>query len=198
MGDAVGLVDARRACAMWTPKITNHIITLEHADSHTTHYLTQLVQLSSPQVSLFVHCSPISSTTSAHLLSHTSASPQDASRAPTSALPIPQSTLLHSPALATDFALTISHPSSPHSPLSSSILASTTAASTSSLAASIAKRIATTLSIPHLLLSLDLPTQLVPSPGSIASPQDSIALLALEKAIRDACSLTLSQSANTL
>lgn len=104
-------------------------------------------------------------------------------------------------ALATDFALAMAPPPSQtgnqrggyrREPTSTSISTTSIACSTSSLANSISKRIAYKLSIPQLLLSLSLPDALLPTPGRVQSAQDSRALLALEKGLRDACSHALS------
>ncbi|SPC61620.1 uncharacterized protein UHOD_03308 [Ustilago sp. UG-2017b] len=77
-------------------------------------------------------------------------------------------------------------------PISTTISTTSTSSSTTSLASSISKRIASKLSLPQLLLSLSVPNPLLPQPGRIQSAQDSHALLALEKGLRDACSLALS------
>ncbi|EST07058.1 hypothetical protein PSEUBRA_003512 [Kalmanozyma brasiliensis GHG001] len=184
------------------PSITNHVVTLAHP-THP-HFLTQIVHLRSPtsQDSLFVHCTAISSTLARSLSSSNSfsttagESEEDAElqAALIAAGRAPEPTAASGApfgALAADFALAMAHPSG--SSQGTPILTTTTATTTSSLAASMSKRLASKLRIPHLLLSLDLPPSLIASPGRIQSPEDSRAVLILEKAIRDACTHTLSR-----
>ncbi|CDU25826.1 uncharacterized protein SPSC_05997 [Sporisorium scitamineum] len=181
--------------AIKSPTITNHILTIPHRQY--PHFLTQIIHLSSStaQQSLFVHCTSISPSQAHSLLPSPSVSPsletptEDAElqAALLAAGRTSQPTTLLGN-LSSDFALAISPPSPSAFPSSTSIHSS----SNISLANSMSKRIALKLSLPQLLLSLDIPPALLPSAGQLQSSANSTALLGLEKAIRDACASTLS------
>ncbi|CDW97292.1 hypothetical protein, partial [Sporisorium scitamineum] len=125
--------------AIKSPTITNHILTIPHRQY--PHFLTQIIHLSSStaQQSLFVHYAELQA---ALLAAGRTSQP---------------TTLLGN--LSSDFALAISPPSPSAFPSSTSIHSS----SNISLANSMSKRIALKLSLPQLLLSLDIPPALLPS-----------------------------------
>ncbi|SJX62356.1 uncharacterized protein SRS1_13203 [Sporisorium reilianum f. sp. reilianum] len=184
------MTDTAAPPAGTAPTITNHILTIPHRTF--AHFLTQIVHLSSAmaQHSLFVHVTSISATQAHSLLPSTSSAddPEDAElQAALQAAGRAQPPAVHSN-LSTDFALAMAPPSTSAYATSTSIHSS----SNISLANSMSKRIALKLGLPQLLLSLDIPPTLLPSAGQPQSPADSTALLALEKAIRDACASTLS------
>lgn len=204
---AVPPASTSSAAAPEGPPITNQVLSIPHAQY--PHFVTQIVHLRSNNgSSLFVHCTSISSSTARALLptSTTDTAEEDgaidaelhaaliaAGRANPSATAPGVSG-----SLAADFALAMSPP--PHQsssagykrePISTPISSTSAAAATSSLASAIAKRIALKLALPQLLLSLDLPPPLLPAPGRVQSPEDARALLALEKALRDACASAL-------
>lgn len=153
--------------------ITNHILTIPHAQF--THFLTQVVHLrSASSSSLFVHCTSVSPLHARTLL---------AGHAQESAV---------SGVLGADFALAMVPPNA--QPLATSV-SSTLPAASAGMSAAWSKRIARRLQVPQLLLSLDLPQQLLATTGQVQAPQDSHALLALERALRDACASALTSAA---
>ncbi|TKY86540.1 hypothetical protein EX895_004689 [Sporisorium graminicola] len=182
------------------PTIANHILTIPHRTY--PNFLTQIVRLSSTtgQQSLFVHCTSVSPSQAHALLPSASTTTTNANEGEDAELHAallaagrsqPSSGPLGN--LSSDFALAMSPPSSSAYATSTSIHSSS---SNISLANSMSKRIATKLSLPQLLLSLDIPAQLLPSPNQLQAPADATALLALEKALRDACASTLSHSSH--
>lgn len=172
------------------PSITSHILTIPHP-LHP-YFLTQIVHLRSPtsQHSLFVHCTSISPTLAQSLTTSSSTAEDEDEELQAALIAAGRASTFTSAAgrLAGDFSLAMSHPTGS---TGIPVLTSTT----TSLSTSMGTRLAKKLPLSQLLLSLDLPPALVATPGRIQSPDDTRALLALEKALREACSSTLNGTA---
>ncbi|EPQ29287.1 uncharacterized protein PFL1_03042 [Pseudozyma flocculosa PF-1] len=167
-----------------------HLISIPH--TVLPHFLVSLVVMSA---SLQVWCG----VASPHLVSSLSSSPGDATendqddelnRALRESGRI-QETEQHSAIpqgmLASEWAVAMSLPSR-------ETMATSIYRSNADIAKAMARRISQTLKVPQLFLSLDVPPPLLPSSSAPQNPEDSLALLALEKGIRDVCRSVLEAS----
>ncbi|PWY99908.1 hypothetical protein BCV70DRAFT_200820 [Testicularia cyperi] len=201
--------------------ITNHVIRIPHVQYPT--FLTQVTHLQSLGAgssragsSLLVWCGPISSTVAASLIDTPSSSSAElgeslddeldkheqealiaAGRASPSGPSTQRTQLGPLGALASEFSLAMSSQRSGSTATSSaptSATATSLFASPSDVAQPMSRRIASKLNLPQLFLSLDIPHPILPSPATPQAQHDSLALLALERAIRDVCQDVLSHS----
>ncbi|KAN0064510.1 hypothetical protein ACQY0O_002138 [Thecaphora frezii] len=180
------------------PSTQAHLITIPH--SVYPHFIVNLTALSGS--SLHVWCGIASSSLVTSLSTASSSSNNDQDGAGegedelTRALresgrlsePEPGLAAVQPPGLlASEWAVAINLPHA--QPIATSIFRTN-----ADLATGMARRIAHRLNIPQLFLSLDIPPPLLPSSSTPQNPEDSFALLLLEKGIRDACKTVLKAS----
>lgn len=168
--------------------ISNHVLGIPHAQCPK--FLTQVVRLTpagQTSSSLFVWCGSIPASLARQTLGGTHTEPDaELASALAAAGRADESEAVPPGLLTQEFAVAMAA-RTPGSPAAGTSLFHTPA----DLAAPMARRIATKLGIAQLFLSLDLPHPLMPTPGQPQRAEDSKALLALERALREVCSAVL-------
>lgn len=181
--------------------ISNHVLSIPHAQFPT--FLTQVVRLSpsgssSASSSLFLWCGSIPPSLARKTLDSKSVEAAEPGNEELEAAlaaagrSAEESEAVAPGLLAQEFAVAMASRTAASGAVGTALFSTP-----ADLAAPMARRIATKLGIAQLFLSLDLPHPLMPTPGQPQRAEDSKALLALERALREVCAAVLHTPASS-